>query len=242
MNTKIGIIGAMEHEIEKLTKEEMKSESTVSKAGLLFHVGKIGDTDVVIVKSGVGKVNAALCAQILVDCFQVTHLLNTGIAGSLDHNINIGDIVICTDAMQHDMDLTPLGFAPGFIPALGAGRDLNNFPADPYLRSLAAEACRAVAPGIGIHEGRIVSGDQFISSSAQRTRLVSTFHAICTEMEGAAIAHTAFVNEIPFIVLRAISDKADEEADVSYETFEHQAAENCAKVVAYMVAKITSGL
>ena len=99
MNTKIGIIGAMEHEIEKLTKEEMKSESTVSKAGLLFHVGKIGDTDVVIVKSGVGKVNAALCAQILVDCFQVTHLLNTGIAGSLDHNINIGDIVICTDAM-----------------------------------------------------------------------------------------------------------------------------------------------
>ena len=148
MNTKIGIIGAMEHEIEKLTKEEMKSESTVSKAGLLFHVGKIGDTDVVIVKSGVGKVNAALCAQILVDCFQVTHLLNTGIAGSLDHNINIGDIVICTDAMQHDMDLTPLGFAPGFIPALGAGRDLNIFPADPYLRSLAAEACRAVAPGI----------------------------------------------------------------------------------------------
>lgn len=238
MKANIGIIGAMDLEIEKLTKEEMTVKSYVTKAGLLFHVGKIGDTDAVIVKSGVGKVNAALCAQILVDCFQVTHLLNTGIAGSLDNRINIGDIVISTDAMHHDVDVSPLGFAPGVIPSLGTGRDLSSFPADPFLRRLAAEACHAVAPGIGIHEGRIVSGDQFISSTEQKNRLINTFHGLCAEMEGASIAHTAYLNDIPFIILRAISDKADEEANVSFEAFERQAAENCAGVVAYMVRKI----
>ena len=112
MKTRIGIIGAMDLEIEKLTKEEMNSENIITKAGLRFHIGKLGDTDVVIVRSGIGKVNAALCAQILIDCFQVTHLINTGIAGSLDHSINIGDIVIGTDAMHHD----PLAMNPAFSP------------------------------------------------------------------------------------------------------------------------------
>ena len=239
MKTRIGIIGAMDLEVEKLTKEEMTSESIMTRAGLRFHIGKLGDTDVVIVRSGIGKVNAALCAQILIDCFQITHLINTGIAGSLDHSINIGYIMICTAAMHHDLDLGPLGYEPGIIPSLGEGPVLSSFPADPFLRSLAARACRAAAPGIGIHEGRIVSGDQFISSAEQRNRLVNTFHAICTEMEGAAIAHTACLNNIPFVVLRAISDKAGDEADVEFGTFEHKAAENCSNVVAYMVRDIS---
>ena len=239
MKTRIGIIGAMDLEIEKLTKKEMNSENIITKAGLRFHIGKLGDTDVVIVRSGIGKVNAALCAQILIDCFQVTHLINTGIAGSLDHSINIGDIVIGTDAMHHDLDLSPLGYDPGILPTLGDGPVLSSFPADPFLRSLAARACRDAAPDIGVHEGRIVSGDQFISSSEQRSRLVNTFHAICTEMEGAAIAHTAYLNDIPFVILRAISDKAGDEADVEFGTFEHKAAENCANVLAHMVRDIS---
>lgn len=238
MKNKIGIIGAMDNEINKLTREEMTSVEVITKTGMQFHVGRLGDNDVVIVKSGIGKVNAAICAQILIDCFQVTHLINTGIAGSLDNRINIGDIVICSDAMHHDIDLSPLGFEPGIIPEIGSDNNLKSFPGDPYLRGLAKEACLAEAPGVGIHEGRIVSGDQFISSSAQRTYLINTFHALCTEMEGAAIAHTAFLNGIPFIILRAISDKADDEADVSFDTFQNEAAKNCAKVVACMVKNL----
>ena len=238
MNTRIGIIGAMDSEIEKLTKEEMTSEEVIQKADFQFHKGKIGSTDVIIVRSGIGKVNAAICAQIMIDCFDITHLINTGIAGSLDHRINIGDIVLSTDAMHHDMDLSPLGFAPGVIPRIGTAHSLSSFPADPRLRELAAGVCRTALPGVGVHEGRIVSGDQFISSADQRTRLVDTFHAICTEMEGAAIAHTAFVNHIPFLVVRAISDKADEEADVSFEAFETRAAQNCARLVSGMVRSL----
>lgn len=235
---KIGIIGAMDLEIEKLTTQEMASEEIVEAAGMRFHVGKLGGTDVVIVKSGVGKVNAAICAQILIDRFGVTHLLNTGIAGSLDHRINIGDIVVSTDAVYHDVDVTAFGYEPGVIPQMGTPNGLKSFPADPTLRSAAISACREAAPGIGIFEGRVVSGDQFICTADQKHRIVDTFHALCTEMEGTAIAHTAFVNGIPFVILRAISDKADEEADVTYETFEHQAAENCANLVAHMVRSL----
>ena len=232
---KIGIIGAMDLEIEKLTKEEMKSEKTVTKAGMVFHVGKLGNTDAVIVKSGVGKVNAAVCAQILIDCFEITHLINTGIAGSLCSEINIGDIVISTDAMYHDMDVTAFGYEPGVIPQMGTPGGLKSFPADPRLRRAAVDSFREAVSGIRSYEGRIVSGDQFISSAEQKSRIVGLFHPLCTEMEGAAIAHTAWLNSIPFVILRAISDKADEEAIVTYEEFEHHAAENCAKLVAHMV-------
>ena len=232
---KIGIIGAMDLEIKKLTTEEMTSETIVEKAGMKFHIGRLDNTDVVIVKSGVGKVNAAVCAQILIDCFGVTHLINTGIAGSLDHNINIGDIVISEDAMYHDMDVTVFGYEPGVIPQMGTPHGLKSFPADPALREAAAKACEEAVPEIGIYRGRIVSGDQFVCTTQQKHYIVDTFHALCTEMEGAAIAHTAYLNEIPFVILRAISDKADEEADVSYETFEHHAADNCAKLVSRMV-------
>ena len=237
---KIGIIGAMDLEIKKLTTVEMTSEEIIEKAGMKFHVGRLGGTDVVIVKSGVGKVNAAICAQILINCFEVTHLINTGIAGSLDHNINIGDIVISEDAMYHDMDVTVFGYEPGVIPQMGTPNGLKSFPADPYMRAAAIAACREAVPEIGIYEGRIVSGDQFICTAQQKHHIADTFHALCTEMEGAAIAHTAYLNKIPFVVLRAISDKADEEADVSYETFEHHAAENCAKLVAHMVKSLAA--
>ena len=212
---KIGIIGAMDLEIEKLTKEEMKSEKTVTKAGMVFHVGRLGNTEAVIVKSGVGKVNAAICAQILIDCFDITHLINTGIAGSLCSDINVGDIVISTDAVYHDMDVTAFGYEPGVIPQMGTPNGLKSFPADPLLRQAAVDSIR-------------------------EDRIVKTFHPLCTEMEGTAIAHAAYLNSIPFVILRAISDKADEEATVTYEEFEHQAAENCAKLVAHMVGALSA--
>lgn len=125
---KIGIIGAMDLEIEKLTKEEMKSEKTVTKAGMVFHVGRLGNTEAVIVKSGVGKVNAAICAQILIDCFDITHLINTGIAGSLCSDINVGDIVISTDAVYHDMDVTAFGYEPVSSPRWARRTDSKAFP------------------------------------------------------------------------------------------------------------------
>ena len=236
---KIGIIGAMDLEIETLTQKEMTSEEIISKAGLTFHAGKLGSTEVVIVKSGIGKVNAAICAQILIDCFGITHLINTGIAGSLNHNINIGDIVISTDAMYHDFDISALGYEPGVIPELGTPHYLKYFSADPALRASAAAICREVLPEIGLHEGRVVSGDQFISTAEQKHHIADSYQGLCTEMEGAAIAHTAHVNNIPFVILRAISDKADEEADVSFEVFEHEAAENCAKLTAHMVRSLS---
>lgn len=235
---KIGIIGAMDTEIEALTKREMTSEEIVRKAGMQFHVGKLGGTEVVVVKSGVGKVNAAVCAQILIDCFGITHLINTGIAGSLDHSIDIGDIVISTDAVQHDMDLAALGYAPGEIPQLGTPVVLKEFPADLSMRAAAREAFREAVTENRVFEGRIVSGDQFISSTEQKHRIADTFHALCTEMEGAAIAHAAYLNGVPFVILRAISDKADEEADVAYDVFEKKAAEDCARLVAHMIRSL----
>lgn len=236
---KIGIIGAMDLEINKLAHEEMTSEEVITKAGMQFHVGQIGGTDVVIVKSGVGKVNAAICSQILIDCFHVTHLINTGIAGSLDHNIDIGDIVISEDAVYHDMDVTAFGYEPGVVPQMGTPHGLKSFPAHPAMREAALRACREALPDVGVHSGRIVSGDQFIATAEQRHRIVNTFHALCTEMEGTAIAHTAYLNDIPFVILRAISDKADEEANIDYPTFEHHAAENSAKLVAHIIHSLS---
>lgn len=234
----IGIIGAMETEIEALTKREMEAGETIEKAGMVFHAGRLGSRDVVVVRSGIGKVNAAICAQILVDCFGITHLINTGIAGSLDKRIGIGDIVVSTDAVQHDMDLSPLGFERGEIPRLDAPVVLREFPADPLLREAAAAACREAAPGSRVFEGRIVSGDQFICGTQQKTFLAESFGALCTEMEGAAIAHTAYVNKVPFVIVRAISDSADEKANVSFAEFERRAAKTCAGIVAHMVRSL----
>ena len=237
---KIGIIGAMDAEVRTLAKKEMDAEQIVSKAGMTFHVGRIGDTDTVVVRSGVGKVNAALCAQILIDCFGVTHLINTGIAGSLDHDLNIGDIVVSTDAVQHDMDLIALGYEAGEIPVIGTDESLRVFPADPGLRAAAMDACREAVPGCGVVPGRVVSGDQFIGSVEQKHRIRGAFpDALCAEMEGAAIAHAAHINGIPFVILRAISDKADEEADVDFDAFQREAAENCARLAAHMVRSLS---
>lgn len=230
---KIGIIGAMELEVENL-KKQMEIRNIVKKASMEFCEGSLNGTEAVIVRSGVGKVNAGICVQILADLFHVTHIINTGVAGSLDAAINIGDVVISIDALYHDMDSTIFGYLPGEVPQMGR----REFTADPVLIELAAASCKEVNPDIGIFSGRVVSGDQFVSDKAVKTRIHDLFHASCTEMEGAAIAHAATLNNIPFVIIRAISDKADDSAQIDYPVFEKKAAEDCAKLVAHMIEKL----
>ena len=227
---KIGIIGAMEVEVARLVKE-IDARREVTKAGMRFFEGRIGPTQVVVVRCGIGKVSAGMCVQILCDLFGITHVINTGIAGSLDEEINIGDVVVSIDAMYHDMDVTGLGYKLGQVPQV----DTLSFPADEMLRGAAVKACREAAPEIGVYEGRIVSGDQFICDRSRKESIAEMSGGLCTEMEGAAIAQAAYLNRIPFVIVRAISDKADESVQVSYEVFEAKAAEHCASIVEHMV-------
>ena len=220
---KIGIIGAMEVEVETL-KKNMTVKNTVKKASMEFFEGTIGNTEVVVVRSGICKVNAGICVQILVDVFGVTHVINTGAAGSLDAKINIGDIVLSTDACFHDVDATVFGYKKGEIPQLG----VLSFTADATLREKAKAAIKVAAPDLGVFEGRICSGDQFICDKAVKDAIIKDFDGICCEMEGAGIAQACFLNNVPFLIIRAISDKADGSEIVDYPEFEAKAARDCA--------------
>ena len=223
---KIGIIGAMESEVSAL-KDAMNTERVVTKAGMNFYEGTLQGAEAVVVQSGVGKVNAAMCVQILADLFQVTHVMNTGVAGSLNADLDIGDILVSVQAIQHDMDVTALGYEPGRIP----GFEKREFIADAEMADAVAAACRRAHPDVNIVKGCVLSGDQFISSAEVKERLITQFHGDCAEMEGASIAQAAALNGIPFVIIRAISDKADGSAEMDYPSFEIQAAEHCAKMV-----------
>ena len=230
---KIGIIGAMEVEVATL-KSNMAVKNTVKKASMEFYEGTIGNTEVVVVRSGIGKVNAGICVQILIDLFNVTHVINTGIAGSLNADINIGDIVLSTDACYHDVDVTVFGYKKGEIPQIGAA----TFEADKELRDKAKASIKKAAPDIGVFEGRVCSGDQFISSAEIKDAIIKEHGGLCTEMEGAAIAQASYLNNTPFLIIRAISDKADGGAEVDYPTFEAKAAKDCAAIVMEIIAEL----
>ena len=229
---KLGIIGAMQVEVEILLgKMENRRERVI--AGSAFHAGKLEGLDVVVVQCGVGKVNAALCAQILCDCFGVTHLVNTGIAGSLNAELDIGDLVVSTDAMYHDFDCVHFGYPYGRVP----GMDVTAFPADETLADFAFAAAEQVNPG-HTRRGRIASGDRFVAEKSVKEQIIAATGGLCTEMEGAAIAQTAYRNGVPFVILRAISDKADDSAQMDYPTFERQAAHRCAEVTRKLAEKL----
>ena len=214
----------MEEEVETLLGlMEEKRES--QKAGSRFYDGVLEGLPVTVVQCGVGKVNAALCAQILCDCFGVTHLVNTGIAGSLCADLDIGDLVVSQDAMYHDVDAVAFGYPMGQVP----GMDVISFPADDALIGYAFAAAEAVNPG-HTKIGRVASGDQFVASKEVKQRIIDLTKGLCTEMEGAAIAQTAYRNKLPFVILRAISDKADDSAEMDYPSFERIAAHRCAAV------------
>ena len=228
---KIGIIGAMELEVAAL-KQELTQASCCEVAGMKFFDGMLEQASVVVVQCGVGKVNAAICVQILHDLFKVTHVINTGVAGGLNDKLDIGDILISSAALQHDMNVEPLGYAPGQVPGL----DTLSFPADEKMKQDAIASCERVNKDIHVMEGLVVSGDQFISDKARKEFILNTFAGDCTEMEGAAIAQAAYLNQIPFLIIRAISDKADDSATEDYPTFEAKAIAHSVKLVQAIVA------
>lgn len=221
---KLGIIGAMDVEVATL-KEKMENITVTTVAQMEYFAGTLEGLDCVVVQCGVGKINAAMCTQILITCFGVTHIVNTGIAGSLCTELDIADLVISRDAIHHDFDLHFWGRPIGQVP----GMDVTAFPADEMLTNAAFAAAEAENPGHTRH-GRIASGDQFICSKEQKDKIIADTGALCAEMEGASIAHTAYRNGVPFVIIRAISDKADDSAEMDYPTFERIAAHRCAAV------------
>ena len=226
----IGIIGAMDREVDGLiAKLAQREEKT--KASLVFHCGKIKEESVVIVKCGVGKVNAAFCAQILIDEFAVSCIINTGAAGSISREVGIGDVVVATEAVQHDMNAVDFGFPRGQVPFA----DVFAFPTDEALRKKAKECYEKINPGGRVFFGRVVTGDEFVSSSARKDAIVSEFGGLCTEMEGAAIAQVAYYNRVPFLLLRAISDRADDGAGMDFEEFSRMASERNIRLIMKML-------
>ncbi len=220
---KLGIIGAMEQEVETLVGL-LENPRTLTRAGRNYYEGKLDGLDAVVVQCGIGKVNAALCVQVLCDVFGVTHVVNTGIAGSLKPELDIGDLVISRDAMYHDVDCVHFGYTMGQMPGMPV-----TYEADQSLVELAFAAAEEVNPGHMVL-GRVASGDQFVAEKALKEKIIIVTGAHCTEMEGCAIAHAAFQNGIPFVIIRAISDKADDSAEMDYPTFERIAAHRCAAV------------
>jgi adenosylhomocysteine nucleosidase len=230
---RIGIIGAMDEEVNIL-KGQMQDVTIKTIASMEFCEGMLVGKEVVVVRSGIGKVNAAVCTQILADLYHIDAVINTGVAGSLRNEIEIADIVLSTDTQQHDMDATGFGYGLGVIPRM----ESSIFQADLRLITLAKEVCAEVIPMVGVHTGRIVSGDQFISDSSKKEWLIKNFDGYCTEMEGAAIAQAAYLNQIPFLIIRAISDKADHSAEMAYAEFEAMAISNTVKLLNGLVARI----
>ena len=229
----IGIIGAMEEEVQAL-RHAMKIQEEKEIASMVFHRGILYGKEAVVVRSGIGKVNAAICTQILADHFDVDLVINTGIAGSLDAAIDIGDMVISTDALHHDMDATIFGDPAGQIPRM----DTLSFPADEKLVKKAVAANEKANPDIHTFTGRVVSGDQFISDKDVKERISSLFHPMCVEMEGAGIAQAAYLNKVSYVIIRAISDKADNSATMDYPTFEKKAIAHSVRLMKELLPMI----
>ncbi len=232
---KLGIIGAMDVEVATL-KENMENKTEQTIAGSSYAEGILAGLPVVIVQCGVGKVNAALCVQALCDCFDVTHIVNTGVAGSLHAKLDIGDFVISSEAIYHDFDCSVIN--PNYTVGQVPGISVRAFPSDDMLTKLAYATADELCPGHA-HIGVVASGDQFVCNKEQKENIVDNTGALCTEMEGAAISHAAYRNGVPVVVIRAISDKADDSAQMDYPTFEAIAAKRCADVVKTMASALT---
>jgi len=226
----IGIIGAMEEEIALLQQKAIITD-TEQIIGLTFYKGTLHDKKVVFVKSGIGKVNAALCTQILIDRFAVDCVINVGVAGAVYKELSIGDIVISKDAVQHDMDTSVFGDPIGIIPRM----EESYFKADKTLIELAQKCSMALTSKAKIFLGRIASGDQFISTPQGKQKIWDTVQGYCAEMEGAAIAHACYLNQIPFVIIRSISDDAEDKAHIAYEQFVKIAAANSSELLEKMI-------
>ncbi|MCR4695151.1 MAG: 5'-methylthioadenosine/adenosylhomocysteine nucleosidase [Pseudobutyrivibrio sp.] len=225
----LGIIGAMQMEIENL-KPSINNQKTETISGVEFISGDIDGTKVVAAVSGIGKVFAAICTEIMVLHFEVDHVINIGVAGSLIPNLKVLDVAVAESAVQHDMNTTAIGDPRGLI----SGINIINFEADRKLRAAVVNVLEA--KGIGYETGIIASGDLFVDSDKQRETIRNNFNAIAADMEGASIAHTCYINHVPFTIIRSISD-ADGSA-MDYNTFAGKAAEQSIAIVLDTIKRI----
>lgn len=230
---RIGIIGAMDEEVNIL-KDEMLIKESRHVAGMDFYMGTINNKDLVLVRSGIGKVNAAICSQILISVFDVKIVINTGVAGAIREDLQVLDMVISTEVQQHDFDVRGFGHKLGEIPRM----ERSIFPADQDLVEKTLKISKKILGGRKVVKGKIVSGDVFVSDIGLKQDLLKNFNAYCTEMEGAAIGHTCYLNKIPFVVIRAISDKADGSAHSNFNEFVHRAAGYSKDIVINIIKEI----
>lgn len=225
----IGIIGAMDEEVEMLKKEIILNRKE-SKASMEFSCGSLWEHEAVVVRSGIGKVNSAICAQILIDDFNVDYIINVGIAGGIGMDIRPGDVVIAENLVQHDMDTSAFGDKLGQVPRL----DTYDFRCSEELIKKAEMGCSELNK-INSFKGRIVTGDQFIADAEKIKWLKEKFNALACEMEGASIAQVCHLNNIPFVVIRSISDNANTGAHIDYEKFKYIAVENSTTILRSML-------
>lgn len=229
-----GIIGAMDSEVASLCKD-LKKLKVVKINNLIFNQGFLHGKKVVVVKSGIGKVNAALCTQILISKFSVTKVINTGIAGALGQGLRIFDFVVSEAAVYHDFDTTAFGYKLGQVPGLP-----EVFNADPALVDVTLSVFKTMSfsKEHAIMKGLVASGDQFISAGERKNFIKSNFNPVCVEMEGSAIAQACYVNNVPFVIIRCMSDMADETVASTYSFNEETCADFCSNFVKEVIAKL----
>lgn len=226
MMNKIGILGAMDLEIKTLLNAmaEIKEEKV---AGTTFYQGLLKGKEVVLACCGVGKVNAASCTQALITCFDVDCIINTGIAGGMHWDVKVCDIVVSSEVTHHDVRREQM---------IHCYPNVEAFKADPHLIEV---ACRALITNSHLHDkhhiGKIVSGESFVNDRDLKATIIANHQPHCVEMEGSAIGHVAYLNDIPFVVIRSISDNADDQADMTYKEFEQLAAEQSSNLVMEML-------
>lgn len=229
---KLGIIGAMDVEVALLRKNIVNPLIT-RIAAIEFIEGTINGTPVVVAKSGIGKVNAAVCTQLLIRSFDVTGVVNTGAAGAFASGLGVLDLVISTDVMYHDVDVTAWGYEAGGVPGLPVA-----FKADETFVSRAEEVCKALFPERNVVCGRVASGDQFISSAEKKQAIRALCAPACVEMEGAAVAHVCTLNAVPFVVVRSMSDMADDDGGRTAVFNEKAAGETSAALVIALLERL----
>ena len=220
----IGIIAAMKSEIQAI-KDSLNEVTVETYSGIEFCLGTLDGKDVIVAQCGVGKVFAAMCAQTMILKYNPDIIINTGVGGSLSDELSIGDIAISNEVLQHDMDTSAVGDPIGMV----SGVNMIYFPANENAYRL----IKSCADKLSIHSviGRIASGDQFIASKEKKDNIVGNFNAIACELEGAAIGQVAYVNNVPFCVVRAISDSADNSSHMDYNEFLKIASERSYSVI-----------
>lgn len=234
---KLGIIGAMEVE-NKIVLDALRKEGGLKQTeagGTIFYEGKISGKEIVLARSGVGKVNAALCAQRMVLQFGADFIINTGIAGALGQGLGVFDVVLSSDAVYHDMDARAWGYKIGQVPQM----NVFSFEADKKMIAAIQKIFPTLpeAQGHKLAVGRVASGDKFVADKKLKTNIIDAFNPLCVEMEGAAIAHAAFLCKVPFVILRTLSDMADDKEETTYTFNENTAAQLSGAILLAIIKK-----